>query len=232
MKKNKKNNLVSIVASALFSVTVSTSALADLITFDEFESALIDSSTALGVVPNGYFGFNWNNLIIFDASKMSDMIVDISSTGYVHGTVSKPLAAFIGIFDNKASFESLLPFQLNSLYLTRSFGDGDDIGLGFAHIEGYAGDKSYSIDVFSLKASAPTLVTFNDWTNLTKVVIYEFNEYPLLGAYIPFVIDNIDVNLAPITLVPEPQTYAMLLVGLSFIIRRINKESQGNYQIC
>lgn len=184
----KTNKIVSALIFTLLTATASI-ASANVITFDEF--------TPTGAEPawieNAYQGFQWYAFGVYKGDAYR-------GSGYDTGTVSGANVAFYsgGL---TGSFSSDTAFTLNDLYATKAWDNGT------THFEGYVGDKlTYSKDVFA-NAKERTLVTLN-WTGLNRVVIYT-TDWSRQTA-----IDNIRVNEAITAPVPEPETYALMGMGL------------------
>jgi hypothetical protein len=172
-------------------------AQAAVITFDELPANSDGTSIA-----DGYRGLEWSNWGVTNST----------AGGYGPATVSQANVSF-NSFGNPASFSSGVVFTVNSLYATAAWNDGSRVTFtGWVH-----GDVLQTRTVFP-SAIAPTLYAF-DWSDLDTFMVevdggthHEADNYVGDGPFVA--IDNITVNEA-IAAVPEPATYAMLLVGLA-----------------
>ncbi|MDW5416077.1 PEP-CTERM sorting domain-containing protein [Iodobacter sp. CM08] len=116
---------------------------------------------------------------------------------YTAATISGHNVAFNG-YGDPASFSSTNPFQLNDLYVSMA------TLSGITHFEGYVGNTlTFHSDIAAQTTSA-THAIFN-WSGLNKVVFYSTGPFANSS-----LLDNINVT----TPVPEPETYALLGLGL------------------
>ena len=143
------------------------------------------ASGDLEAISNPYAGFDWTNVFV------ENHIGGTGSPGYNTGIVSQSNAAFDG-FGAAASFTAVSgTFTFNSGYFTGAF----------SSINVTVSDNLGDSKTFPVNSSTPTLETF-DWAGVTTVTITP-------GSQI-VVFDNITVNA-----VPEPATWAMMLVGFA-----------------
>ncbi len=184
--------MAGIVAASM--LLISTAVNAAILTFDNQP----------GVIQDGYGGLQWNN---FGYSYI------VPGSGYETGIVSGLSAAY-----NRnaapASFSSTTAFTLNNAFFTGAWNDGLQI-----HVVATGGSNTYTTD-FTVDTSGPLNVVFN-WFNINSVSFFSSGGIPNpalvgtgLGAH--FVMDNLAINEV-VSPVPEPETYAMLLVGLCLI---------------
>jgi hypothetical protein len=152
-----------------------------------------DISVASGnlvAITNPYQGFNWSNTIAENNLA--------AGTGYNNGIVSQTNAAYNGT-GALASFSAVSgTFVFNSGYFTGAFGTENIV----------VSDNNGDSTTFQVNASTPTLESFN-WTGVSTVYINAVNS--VQGSQIVF--DNLTVNAA----VPEPATWAMMLLGFAGI---------------
>jgi hypothetical protein len=184
-----------LVATALVAAVSSVEANATTIMFDNLPG---DGS----LITSGYSGLNWNNLGTYDGR-------DYASSGYVNGRVSGANVAY-NQFGSPASISSATAFTLNSGYFTGAWNNGLTISvLGLVN-----GIQTYS-DSFVVNASGSALHTFN-WADLSSVSFSSAGgtNAGLDSSGTQFVLDNLTVNVAA---VPEPATWAMMLVGFGMM---------------
>ena len=189
MKIIQKLALAAILVSAQFNAS------AEVIDFDS-------GLTSENPITNGYGGLNWDNFYALDTSNYIP-------SGYVNGTVSPSFVAY-NAYGNPGTFSSANPFTFNSVYLTAAWNDGLNVV-----VDAYSGTTLVHSASFILNTSGPTLKTFN-WANIDSVVFTTSGgvvnpAYDGTGTHLAM--DNMTIN-AP---VPEPETYAMLLVGLGIM---------------
>lgn len=184
----KKPELV--IAALLFALSSGPSA-ALAATIIDFEGIYGGPSD----IEDGYSGFDWDNVSVMPYGYMIAM--GEPNTGYDNGIVSGSQVAFGGSsFYEPASFSSHTPFSLTSAYVTRAWANG------FTRFEGYAGNTlKYTRDIYST-TTAPTFAMFN-WPNINKVTFFGADHA---------VLDNVTVSP-----VPEPSSYAMMIMGLGFL---------------
>lgn len=216
---NTKYTIVALAISLLSMTAVST-AHADVITFDDAASA--DGNTPLA---NSFHGFSWDNFYALDTSNSA-----YAYSGYVPGTASGNNVAFNGYGDD-ASFSSGSTFILNSFFLTAVWIDDLEV-----RVRGFNGNTELYDRTLNPLADAKTLVELN-WVGINKVTFetngsHSFPGYGTVnspGNLVPspiqnFALDDITYNVA---VVPEPESYAMLLAGLGalgFVGRRRRRQ--------
>jgi opacity protein-like surface antigen len=192
-------NIKSLAAGGLFAVcaTLSSHALAEVITFDD-----INTANGYVQISNGYHGFDWNNFYVIPSNYYP-------SSGYDFGTVSAPNVAF-NASANPASFSSVTAFSLNSVEVTKAW------DAGITRFDGYVGNTlTYSMDVTS-STTAPTSAVFN-WSGLNKVVMSDGNSTNHTA------IDNLSVTAVP---EPETYALMLAGLGLmGAMARRRNKKN-------
>lgn len=190
-------NIKSLIAAlALVGAAGAVPASATTITFE----GLATSST----VQNGYAGLNWKNVFV-------QSTVNATASGYVNGVVSGSKVALINPRFVTSISAISSPFTLNSGFFMAGWNDGLVItALGFVD-----GVQSYSTS-FTVGTAASSFQTFN-WTNLSQVSFSATGgvNHGYSGAGTHFAFDNLVINEAPA--VPEPATWAMMLVGFGAI---------------
>jgi hypothetical protein len=133
-----------------------------------------------------YQGFNWSNVYVEN---------NLYSDGYDNGIVSEPNAGFNG-YGAVASFSAVSgTFVFNSGYFTSAFSPEEII------VSDNLGDSK----VFLINDSTPTLESFG-WAGVSTVYLDAVSD----GEGTQFVFDDLTVNGSA---VPEPATWAMMLVG-------------------
>jgi hypothetical protein len=177
----------------------SMAASAQVITFDD----LTDYGSG-SWISNGYAGLNWDNFGVLNAPAYS------TNSGYQNGVVSGTNVAF-NSGGNQAITSSGSTFTFESAYFAAAWNDGLAV-----LVQGYNGASLIDSISFLVNTSGPLLQTFN-WNGIDKVVFSSsggtknINFDANYGGTM-FAMDN--MTISP---VPEPETYAMLLVGLGLI---------------
>ncbi|MBU1427182.1 MAG: PEPxxWA-CTERM sorting domain-containing protein [Gammaproteobacteria bacterium] len=187
--------LVSVTANAVV-LSAAPATNTTVLTFDDLPGHL-------SLVPNGYAGFQWNNF-------GSTTIDQVPGSGYETGTVSGSNTIF-NLGGTPASFSSASAFSLIDAFFTGAWNDGLQI-----HVVATGGSNTYTKD-FTVDTSGPVDIFFN-WSGINSVSFFSSGGSPNsslvnTGYGTHFVMDNLSV----VSSVPEPATYAMLLVGLGFI---------------
>jgi hypothetical protein len=168
-------------------------------------------------VQNGYAGLNWDNFFVYAAATDP---ANLSPSGYDFATVSPDNVAFNGgqYLDNPppATISSDTVFVLNSAYLTAVWRDGLQVEV----IGSLAGVPLYD-NTYALSATANQLFTFSPLpVDTVQFIAFGGTQHPgytkFYGTY--FAIDNINVDLLPLSVVPEPGTWVaaalfVLLIG-------------------
>lgn len=183
-----------LAATALIGALSVSPASAETITFD-------DLAGNASMIANGYGGLNWSNFGAFNGSGYA-------TSGYVNGRVSGLNTAF-NSGGTPASFSATTPFTLNSGYFTGAWNNG----LVISVVGLVDGLQAYS-DSFTVDATGPSLHIFN-WSNLSSVRFSSAGgvNAGLSGAGNHFVLDNLTIDGA----VPEPATWAMMMMGIGAI---------------
>jgi hypothetical protein len=162
-----------------------------LITFDDASE---------GTISNGYAGLNWNNFGVLNISKTV-------AGGYINGIISTPNIAFN---DNgfPASFSSPTPFTLNSAYLTAAWNNGLNV-----EVQGFLNGKLAYDNTYIVNTTGPILENFN-YAGVTSVTFTSSGGTPAgyLGSGEHFAMDNMTI-----TPTPEPQTWALFVIGFLFV---------------
>jgi hypothetical protein len=133
---------VQIVSVAVFGLMFAGGpAAATTLTFDDISSA------AVGTIPDGYGGLNWDNVGFYDGS-------DFANSGYENGRVSGTHVAFnVNAFTATVSGPT---FDFNSAYLTAAW--NNDLNITVTGLSG--GTELYSQTVI-VDPFGPTLFNFN-----------------------------------------------------------------------
>lgn len=149
--------------------------------------------------------YDWKRLNTYADMSWDNMGVGNNmGYGYNSGTVSQANTAF-NIGGRTATFSSGTPFTFNSAYFTGAFSAGTYIAIG-------QGAQRYEM-TFDVLNTAPTLVTFN-WTGLYSVSIGWISGN---SNGRQFVMDDLKINDAIEGAVPEPSTWAMMMLGFGLV---------------
>ena len=194
----------SLFATALI-VFASASQASTVIKFD----AVIGHPNGVAV-PNGYYGSSWLGWTNFHLIEVTNP--SWSNSGAVQASVSLP-----GVANTDsglpAQIHSLAPFTLNTAYFAADWNDGLKVT-----VSGESEGLIVHTKTFFIDTQHPTLVTFN-WQNIDNVLFSATGGIPnnaLSGAGTNFAMDNLVIN-GPMSVAPEPETYAMLLAGLGLV---------------
>lgn len=180
----------------LFHFYIPATANATVLTFDDIGSA--------GMVPNGYGGLNWNNLIYINSTMFPN-------SGYFNSVVSGRHVAFNG--SGLTASINNGSFDFNSAYFTAAFCDGLNI-----EVKGYNnGDLLYN-QIILVNTQAPTHFI----ANYIGIDSLQFNSFggvdnldllPHSANAAQFAMDDFTFNHSS-TPVPEPSTLLLLGIGL------------------
>jgi hypothetical protein len=151
-----------------------------------------DSLSPTGLISGPYQGLNWFNVAVENGVQ--------GVSGYSNGIVSAGNAAYNGSGTLAAIYVNTGTFTFNSAFFTGAFGSENVV------VSDDKGDSS----VFSVNSASPTLEVFN-WTGVKEIDINAQNP----GFKTQVVFDNVVVN--EIAAVPEPSTWAMMILGFAGI---------------
>ncbi len=164
-----------------------------------------------GLVPFTYAGLSRLN-----AGYVSE--TSMPGTNYEFGVVSAPNAAF-NSSGLTASFSSTSgTFDLNSAFFL-----GQVTFTSVVTVTGFLDRIQVQQKVFSVLGSIPIEETFN-WAGLDEV--------RFKGDSFNIILDNLDVTIS--SAVPEPSTWAMLILGFAgvgFLAYRRRNKTGGTFQL-
>jgi len=191
MKINKNAMVAAVIA------TMVAAGNAAVLTFDDV------TATPYDVIPNGYGGFNWNNMYVGNQNYML-------GTGYDYGTVSGDYTAFNG--GGNVAAVSSSAFDFLGAYLTAAWNIGLNINL-----KGYNGASLLYDQTIVVDPYAPTWFNFN-YYNIDQLVLISAGG---VGAGLgeegtQFAMDDFTYAI------PEPSSIAMigLVSGFGVFIRK------------
>jgi hypothetical protein len=188
---------------------------ATIINFDD----LLLNDQPIPSYPNSYSGLYWANVYVYNAANDSE---HLNPSGYQYSVISSPNVAFNG-GGTSIIISSNTPFTLNSAYMTSVWRDN----LQMEVIGSFHGLQVYD-DKFTLSATAHTLETFGLPSEpLTPVVVDSVEFIPSAGPSTTaiysqdygnyFAMDDVNVDLLPLSMVPEPGTWVAAALALAAI---------------
>lgn len=194
-----------IVAFGALALAAPAAMSAQTVTFDD-----ISTGTACGTVTpvaNGYAGFNWSNVYVYNVAALSTTCVG-GNIRYSTGAVSSPNAILNGSGD-PATISAASPFTFSSGYFGAAFQDEQ------LTLTGSLNGTTVFTQILNIAFAQPTLFTINS---------APINSLTLStgGQRTQFTADNLTFNANTVT-TPEPSSVALLgtgLVGLVPMVRR------------
>ncbi len=138
---------------------------------------------------------------------------DAPSSGYKNGTVSPPNVAY-NLYGRDVNFKRSTPFELVSFYLTAAYKNGLKVT-----VTGFRSDVQVDSATFTVDTTSPTLETL-DW-DVNRVVFSvgagtggEKNRF-VLDNLTTMPIPQLSTDFASLRAVPEPSTWALMLLGFA-----------------
>lgn len=208
--KNIKLKLASVIGGCFLAFGIS-NAQASVLTFDDI---------AVGSIGNGYGGFNWNNIAVGNGASSFHL-----GSGYVYGAVSGTNTAFNGA--GGLSTVSSSDFTFDGAFFTAAWRDGLTV-TG----KGYKDGVELFSKSFLVSTNAPSYLAFNfvGIDNLTLSSSGGTWHDGLNADGTQFVMDNFTYTITP---VPEPEEWAMMMLGLplmGFVARRRKSSDSNSFQ--
>jgi len=196
----KLNRRFAALAASALALAAAAPAAATTITFDE---ANLTNGTSPAVA-NGYQGLNWNNIALLDAVTYGAQ----GTNGYTTNLISQRNVAWV-YSQTIGSFSAATPFTLNDAYFGAAWNDNMTVT-----VRGLTNNVQAFMTSFIVNTTAPTHQVF-DWSGLTSVTIQASGgvDAGTFGNGNHIVLDNLTINSA----VPEPATWAMMLVGFGMM---------------
>lgn len=177
------NPLLRACLAALFCIGAAAQGFANTIGFDDL------NGDGNHTIQNGYAGFNWSNVWVYDATNDP---AHLSPSGYDHSVISPDNVAFNG-YGNSATVSSGSTFDLDSAYLTAVWRDGLQVEV----IGSLLGATLYD-HVYTLSATSATLINFNYFgiDNVEFSIFSGGTHHDGYNAFdgTHFAIDNLTVN--------------------------------------
>ena len=184
-------------------------AYADVVTFDDLPPSDIGA-----IVPDGYGGLRWTNLLYIDSDLGGEAY---AGSGYENGRVSGRHVAF-NSDAQPAIVSAVEPFRFISAYLTAAW--NTDLTV---EVTGFMGGQQRYRRSVQVDYVAPTFVEF-DFRGVDRLRFASFGGLPsdLKGSGEHFVLDNLSFQQgAPIA---EPSTLLLLSAGaIAGLARRRNR---------
>jgi hypothetical protein len=177
-----------------------------------FDPPSLPATTTFSLVPNGYGGLNWDNVYYINKNYLV-------GSGYDHGTVSAPNAAFNG-FGNVATIVDPTAgefFNFNSADLTAAWINGLHV-----RVDGFNTNVSaaplYSTTV-TVNTAGPTLFNFTTLGGFLGVNKLTFTSFVNAGDPNPnptgteFAMDNFTYTTTNVGGTPEPGSLVLAALG-------------------
>lgn len=172
-------------------------------------------------IPSGYGGLQWQNFSLLDVRPSASPIA--SPNGYNNSDVS-PYNVIVNGAGNPA-FISDGSFDLDSAFLTAAWNDGLQV-----EAQGFVGASMAYDNVYTLNTAGPTFINF-DYLGVTSVEFISSGGVRHLGfngAGTQFAMDNLTI-----TLVPEPTTFALSWLAVTFLtLRCLTLETAHRKAVC
>lgn len=187
-----------VLIALLFLGTATPLAAQTTIDFDDL------SGDSPGVIPDGYFGLQWNNFLWMNSSNM-----------VYEGAIVSPYNVAVNTGE-ASSFSSAGTFTFNDVYVTTLWSPYTSI-----QVYGYLGATRVYSEALTFSDLSPLHAIFN-WTGINRVEFTDVGELPP-----PIAIDNLTLSdRANMVVTPEPGSILLLatgLLGLALVARRQRK---------
>ena len=201
---------MNILKSFFAGLVIAAAASAAASTTINFDDPSFEGATGDFAVPDGYGGLNWDNVHIYDPTNNHGL----SPSGYDFSVVSAPNVGF-NAGANPITISSNTPFILNSVWLTSVWRDGLNVKV----IGSLLGTQVY-IDNFTPSATAKTLETFTALpVDSVEFIPSGGTQHPGYNAFFGtyFAMDDLNVDLTPLSAVPEPGAWVAAALALAVI---------------
>jgi hypothetical protein len=207
---NRKHLLGAALAGACCALAASESRAQTTLGFDP---PALPATTSFSLVPNGYGGLNWDNVYYINQNYLV-------GSGYDHGTVSQPDAAFNG-FGNVATIVDPTAgqfFNFNSADLTAAWISGLHV-----RVDGFNTNVSGAVPLYTttvtVNPTAPTLFNFTTLGGFLGVNKLTFTSFVNPGDPSPnptgteFVMDDFKFTTTTVGGTPEPGSIILAALG-------------------
>lgn len=154
-------------------------------------------------IQNGYAGLNWNQFYVANAAE--------ADPGYINAVVSTPNVSY-NLIGYTATISNTNGFNLISGYFTGPYRDGT---VNVTTTGGIGQHKS-----FSISTASPTLVIF-DFYDIKSATFSASG-----SSFANFALDNLTV-----TVVPEPQEWVLMILGLGLVVFQVRHVRHKNNSI-
>jgi len=207
---------MNILKSFFAGLVIAAAASAAASTTINFDDPSFEGATGEFAVPDGYGGLNWDNVHIYDPTNNHGL----SPSGYDFSVVSAPNVGF-NAGANPITISSDTIFSLNSVWLHSVWNNGLSV-----EVKGFLGGNPVlgadTTVLLNANDPTPTLVNFD--AHFLTIDSVEFIPsggtqfyHNYFGTY--FAMDDLTVDLTPLSAVPEPRTWvaaALLLAVIAF----------------
>jgi hypothetical protein len=153
-----------------------------------------------------YGGYTFSNFGVLNGTTNN-------GSGYQNGVVSADNVAF-NRFSNPASITSGTAFNLDTVYLTGAWNEGLSV-----QVVGTLLGNAVFTQTFLTTTAGPTLFTFNN-ASIDSAVFSSFGgtQNPAFGGSgTHFAMDNLSFGIHSGGGVPEPATWALMMVGFGLV---------------
>lgn len=198
MKLKTIFSIPALVTAVFVASTNTSSALGEILTFDDLPAPPSGFSISVLDVPNGYGGLQWGNFSYMDGY----------ASGVPQGVVSPNNETIDWHTGTSSIISTTGPFNLNSAYITAAWDSGVRL-----EVQAFGAFTTYDVTYFVNK-TGPTLVNFN-FVGVTAVYFTSFPTTSSGPGDEEYLMDNLDI-----TFVPEPSTFALVGAAAMVLIFR------------
>lgn len=172
------------------------------------ELITFDDLPGNGAISNGYAGLDWDNFYNMDVTSAPP------GSGYYCSAVSPPIVAFNAYGAPASIISPNGQIDLDSAYLTAALDDYPSLTVA---VQGFLGSTMLYNSYYTIHDNGPILIDFN-YDGIDSAT---FTTFPS----VQFAMDNVTIT------VPEPGTWAAMLMGAGVGGYMVNRRSLKAYQL-